>query len=77
MRGRRTRDSAGAVSKSSGVEGVDEVDGSEVLEGGSRRVFALDPLDGLDTLAESTAAICARSAARAPAAGALSGRDAR
>lgn len=62
MRGRRTRDSAGAVSKSSGVEGVDEVDGS-VLEGGSLRVFALDPpepldpFDALEPLALSTAAI--------------------
>lgn len=86
MRGRRTRDSAGAVSRSSGARGGDGVGGIEVLEGGSRAVLTLDPLDPpdprdpsdrLDSLAESTAAICARSDARALAAGASSRRDAR
>lgn len=80
MRGRRSSDSAGAVSRSKGVEGVEGVEG---IEGGSRGVLdrdALDPLDRFDplrSLAESTAAICARSDARAFAAGALSGCDAR
>lgn len=83
MRGRRTSDSAGAVSRSKGFDGIEGVGG---LEDGSRRVLALGPLeppdrsaplDALDSLAESTAAICARSAACAPVAGALSGRDAR
>lgn len=80
IRGSRKRDSAGAVSRSSGVQGVDGVEGIEVLERGSRGVLALDPLDPLDPfdpLAESTAEICARSDARALAAGASSGRDAR
>ena|SRR5688572_31201115 len=80
MRGRRSSDSAGAVSRSSGVKAVDGVEGIEVREGGRRAVLAVDPLDPvnpLDSLAESTAAICARSDARAVAAGASSGRDAR
>lgn len=80
MRGRRSSDSAGAVSRSSGIQRVDGGEGIEVLEGGSRAVLALDLLDPvnlLDSLAESTAAICARRDARAFAAGASSARDAR
>ena len=80
MRGRRSSDSAGALSRSSRVRGIDVVEGFEVREGGSRGILALDPLDPLDprdSLAESTAAICARSDARAVAAGAWLGRDAR
>ena len=84
MRGRRTRDSAGAVSRSSEARGVDGVGGIGVLKGGSPAVLAFDPLDPLDpldpsdrldSLAESTAAICARSDALAT--GASSSRDAR
>src|SRR5919106_2995506 len=76
IRGRRRSDSAGAVSRSKGIEGV------ALLEGGGARLrsFALDPLDpfdALDALAESTAAICASSAARALAGGPSSPRDAR
>ena len=81
MRGRRTRDSAGAVSRSSEARGVG---GIGVLKGGSPAVLAFDPLDPLDpldpsdrldSLAESTAAICARSDALATRAS--SSRDAR
>ena len=59
IRGRRRSDSAGAVSKSKGVE---RIEGVEVLEGGERRLRsfaldALDPFDPFDPLAESTAAI--------------------
>ena len=83
MRGRRSSDSAGAVSRSSGVQGVDAVEEIAVLEGETRGVLALDPIDPLepfdrlDSLAESTAAICARSDARALAGGPSLSRDAR
>src|SRR5688500_9980237 len=60
MRGRRTSDSAGAVSRSRGIEGVEVIDGTSCA-----RLDTLDDLDDLDTLcsrAESTASICRRSA---------------
>src|SRR5687767_14149453 len=67
MRGRRSSDSAGAVSRSRG-EVIEVVEGVEVIEGASEspsldflNLDILDDLDDLDTLAvraESTSAIC-------------------
>jgi hypothetical protein len=77
MRGRRSSDSAGTVSRSSGGEGADAVEEIEVREDGTRGGLALDLLDAFDPLAESTAAICARSNSGSLAVGASSARDAR
>src|SRR5688572_9035362 len=78
IRGRRSRDSAGAVSRSRGevIEGAEVVD---VIEGTSRPRFldTLGNLDDLDTvcaLAESTSSICRWSAGWEAGPGALARR---
>jgi hypothetical protein len=83
IRGKRSRESAGAVSRSSEVRGIDAAEGFEVLERGTRGILArdppvaLDPLEACDSLAESTAAICACSDALAVGGGVSSSRVAR
>ena len=62
MRGSRSRDSAGAVSRSKVVEDVEEVEGNPAAASGFGvrldLLDILDILDDLDVLAESTSAIC-------------------